>query len=108
MDLRDFSQKSINDLNNDFKKTVFNKADKIEEELKQKEPETYESINDAYNKYSSMSGDSLVDELLKVTKQQKEEGNFDKTQIENTYNMLYPMLNDEQRKKLDSLIKMIL
>ena len=55
-----------------------------------------------------MSGDSLVDELLKVTKQQKEEGNFDKTQIENTYNMLYPMLNDEQRKKLDSLIKMIL
>ena len=107
MDLKEFSEKAISEISGDVKKTVVEKVEKITEEFKQKEPETFENINEAYNKYSAMPEDDLMDELFKVTRAQKEAGTFDEAQIKTTYDTLYPMLNEQQRAKLDQLIKLI-
>ena len=107
MDLKNFSQKTISELTDNVKKTVVDNVEKITEEFKQKEPDTFESINEAYNKYSAMPEGDLIDELIRITKAQKEAGTFDEQELKTTYNTLYPMLNEQQRAKLDQLIKLI-
>jgi uncharacterized protein YjgD (DUF1641 family) len=107
MDLKNFSQKAISEITDNVKKTVVENVEKITEEFKQKEPEHFENINEAYDKYSSMPEGDLIDELIKITKAQKAAGTFDEEQLKITYNALYPMLNEQQRVKLDQLIKLI-
>ena len=111
MNLKDFSNKPIEDLKINRMKNINKKdiedAKKLADDLKQTDANTYKNYEDAINKYSGMEENALMQEFLRVTKEQKENGTLDETQIENTYNMLYPMLNEEQRKNLDNLMKVI-
>jgi catalase len=111
VNLKDFSNKNIEHIKNS-KENASVEPDqkslgKIENEFSQSHPEQYEDIKKAYDKYSNMEEQDLMSELIKTTQAQKEAGTLDEEQIKSTYNMIYPMLNDEQKKKLNELIKVI-
>lgn len=105
MNLSDFSNKSIDELRG--KNKALDDAKKKAENLKQNDPEKLKSVEDAYNHYSKLSQPELMQELLKQTNQQKADGTLDNSQIDNVYNSIAPMLNNEQKKNLDNLINII-
>ena len=48
-----------------------------------------------------------MDELLRVTEQQKQDGTLDSAEIQAAANSILPMLNAEQAKKLNVIISKI-
>lgn len=53
------------------------------------------------------SEEQLTAELLKTVKKSKEEGRFSESEMENFKNTVSPLLNDEQRKKLDEIMLLL-
>lgn len=62
------------------------------------------SYSDLINKYSNKTKQELYDELLKITKEQKERGNLSNSQLVNIYNTMLPMLNETEKENLKKLI----
>lgn len=48
-----------------------------------------------------------MDELLRVTEQQKRDGTLDSAGIQTAANSILPMLNAEQAKKLNAILSKI-
>lgn len=46
-------------------------------------------------------------QLADVAKRMKAQGTFDPQSLENLYNTAYPMLNDEQRRRMRGIIDML-
>lgn len=44
---------------------------------------------------------------MDVARRMKAQGTFDAQSLENLYNNAYPMLNDEQRRRMRSIIDML-
>ena len=103
MNLKDFSQKYTAKIKENVEKTV----EEIEKEVKSENKEEYEEIKSMYEKYNDLSQDELEQELFSMIKTQKENGTFDAQSIQSTYQMLLPMLNDEQRERLEHYMKLI-
>ena len=59
------------------------------------------------DKYKNRSESSLMDELLRVTEQQKQDGTLDSAGIQAAANSILPMLNAEQAKKLNAILSKI-
>jgi hypothetical protein len=55
-------------------------------------------------KYSGMSENELMRELLNATGKQKDEGKFDPDSVKKGVNAIMPMLNAEQKRKLSEII----
>lgn len=66
-----------------------------------------EGINGLINKYAGKDDNELMRELLKVTDEQKRNGSFDRTSIDEAAESILPMLNDEQAKKLHRILNAI-
>jgi hypothetical protein len=111
LNLKDFSNKHISELERDLKKnvdeTIINKARKAGEELKENDPATYKNLEDAVSQYSGMGEDELTNQFLNMVNQQKENGTFDAGGLSQIYNSVYPMLDASQKEKLDKLMKVI-
>ena len=56
------------------------------------------------DRYEGKSEDELMQELLRVTREQKQKGGLDANSIANFKKSLWPMLNDQQRQKLLSIL----
>lgn len=56
------------------------------------------------DKYSGMSEEGLMRELISLTNRQKENGSFDRSSIRKGVETLLPMLDDAQKKKLLGII----
>lgn len=59
---------------------------------------------DLVNKYANKTKQELYEELLKITKEQKEKGNLSSSQLVNIYNTMLPMLNETEKQNLKKLI----
>ena len=59
------------------------------------------------DRYSGKSENELMNELLQVTNQQKMNGTLDTAQIDAAANSILPMLNEEQARKLQSILSRI-
>ena len=55
-------------------------------------------------KYGEMSEEELIKEMLGLIAQKKREGTFDATKIREAANKISPLLTDEQRLKMQSLL----
>jgi hypothetical protein len=104
VNLKEFSSKYVNKVKEKVEKSV----EELESELKEENIEELDNVKSMYNQYSGMSQGELEQELFHMIEQQKKDGTFDKTQLQNTYQMLLPMLNEEQKQKLEHYMKMIL
>ncbi|PKK95862.1 MAG: hypothetical protein CVV59_01520 [Tenericutes bacterium HGW-Tenericutes-4] len=104
MNLKEFSNKYVKKVKENVEKTV----DELEEKLKEENIDEFDDVKSMYDKYSGMPKGDLENELFETIKTQKENGTFNKAQIESTYQMLQPMLNQEQRERLEHYMKMIL
>lgn len=61
-------------------------------------------INDALNTYRSKSEAELMDTLKAMTDEERKSGNMDDTKLDEIYQMLYPMLTDAQRLKMEQVL----
>lgn len=64
-------------------------------------------LKDKINTYQNMTEKQLQAELFKEVSRQKQNGTFSLQRIEEVKNKLLPMLTEEQRQKLEGLIKML-
>lgn len=64
-----------------------------------------DSINEFAKKYEGKSENELVAEILKEANRRRKNGTLTNADIDKFYSMLYPMLNDSQRKQLDKIVK---
>lgn len=71
------------------------------------DPRTEADIGRLVDKYKNRSVSSLMDELLRVTEQQKRDGTLDSAEIQAAANSILPMLNAEQAKKLNAILSKI-
>lgn len=65
------------------------------------------AVNDIVNEYDGKGEDELMDELLRITAQQKKEGSFDTSAMLATANSIKPMLTPQQAKKLDMIMALL-
>ena len=61
-------------------------------------------INDALNTYRNKSEAELMDTLTAMTDEERKNGNMDDTKLDEIYQMLYPMLSDAQRLKMEQVL----
>ncbi len=61
-------------------------------------------INDALNTYRNKSEAELMDTLKAMTDEERKSGNMDDTKLDEIYQMLYPMLSDAQRRKMEQVL----
>lgn len=66
---------------------------------------TEADIGKLVDKYKNSSESALMEELLRVTSQQKQDGSFDATGMYAAANSILPMLNAEQAQKLNDILK---
>lgn len=62
-------------------------------------------IEDLYQKYSQMNYDELMAEFLKVSQQEKMNGNLSADSIQNIKDTLSPYLSSEAKAKMEDLTK---
>ena len=65
------------------------------------------NYEDLVNKYKNKSSSELYEELISVAKTEKAKGNLNKSQLNNIYNTLSPMMNEQERENLKKLIDII-
>lgn len=63
-------------------------------------------VRDRIDEYLGKSEDQLMSELSATVARMKKEGSFDPAALENLYNTASPFLNDEQRRRMRSIIEM--
>lgn len=78
------------------------KASKTIDEEKLKD-----NISDTYNKYKDLNQNDLMNEFLKVSREQKRNGSLNENNMQNLIKQLSPFLNDEQKEKLKDLLNKI-
>lgn len=66
-----------------------------------------EKLKNTAKKYEGKSEDELMGEILKQVAAGKSSGQLKNSDIEDFYKKVSPMLNREQRKKLDTIINKI-
>ena len=60
-----------------------------------------------FEKYKNYSHNDLMSEFIKKTTELKNKGELTQERVNEIYNTLMPMLNEEQKKNLSDLLKMI-
>ena len=63
-----------------------------------------QTLKKQMGQYEGKSEDELMRELLRVTREEKQKGKLDANSVANIKNSIWPMLNDQQRKKLLSIL----
>ncbi len=78
-----------------------------QEELDKTKQDYGDLIDLFLNKYGKMDEDELIAEMLKLIEKKKQEGTYDKNQIQELVSKVAIFLNDEQRAKMEDLLKII-
>lgn len=83
------------------------KEEKIKTEEVKNEKVNENDIKKMIDDRSEKSEEELMAELKSEVKKNKEQGKFSNAEIENFKKTVLPFLNDEQKSKLDEIIKII-
>ena len=106
MDIRNFN--NTNDIN-DFVEQV------SKEQLSSEEQSKFEDLKGKYgadidnliDRFNGMSEGELITEVFKIINEKKRNGTFNPDEIDQLANIIAPMLNAEQRQKMQQLIDLI-
>ena len=95
----------------DFLNTEINDNNKINEKISEKKFENNSNIDtknveDLINKYSTYSEKELMQELIKLSNEKKQNGTLNQD-LNNFSNVLRPYLNEEQKSKMNDLFNKI-
>ena len=77
------------------------------EKIKEDNPETVNNVEEQIKKYENLSQAELMQEFIKESKKQKQNGNLDRDKMENIKSTLLPFLNSNQQKQLDYLMGIV-
>lgn len=77
------------------------------EKIKEDNPETVNNVEEQLKKYENLSQAELMQEFIKESKKQKQNGNLDRDKMENIKSTLLPFLNGNQQKQLDYLMGIV-
>ena len=69
------------------------------EKIKEDNPETVNNVEEQLKKYENLSQAELMQEFIKESKKQKQNGNLDRDKMENIKSTLLPFLNSNQQKQ---------
>ena len=61
-------------------------------------------LNEQYEAYRNQSSGELMETLLRLTAEQKQNGEMTEGKMEEIYRMLSPMLSDSQRMRMKEII----
>ena len=64
-------------------------------------------VKETFDKYSKLSSNQLMSELLSEVNRQKRDGTFSFSELAQKIDSIRPMLSDQQIKNLDNLLKQI-
>lgn len=95
MDLK--SMKGLKTLKNDQAKLT-----QLQNEL---DPNSLKQVEDVVSQYYGKDENELFGELSRISREQREAGNLNDSQIDNIVSTIAPMLNEEQRDRLLSITK---
>ena len=68
---------------------------------------THDDLQKIIDEYSGLSEDRLMSEFLKLTLEKKRRGELSNSELEVLRNTLMPMLNNEQKIKLNQILEMV-
>ncbi|MCL2861834.1 MAG: hypothetical protein FWE22_05440 [Firmicutes bacterium] len=88
----------------------FNKSNFNEESIKKLAGdvgEAEEKVQEAFEKYSKLDEDGLINELVKKVRSQRENGTYDGEQMSASVEFLRPHLSQTQYEKLRNLITLL-
>jgi len=85
----------------------FNSKNKEQNEKRHEESKSSSAINDAFEKYSGMNENALIEQLVLQIKSSKENGTYDASQMKYYIQMLSPHLSANQKEKLDNVLRII-
>ena len=77
------------------------------EKIKEDNPEAVNNVEEQLKKYENLSQAELMQEFIKESKNQKQNGNLDRDKMENIKSTLLPFLNTNQQKQLDYLMGIV-
>lgn len=66
-----------------------------------------ENLTQMINKYSAYGKDELMKEFLKLTLEKKRRNELSPEMMSNLKNILYPMLTEEQKRNLNTILEMV-
>ena len=76
-----------------------------EKDLTPEQRRQFEAMKNTAAKYRGRSEDELMRELKQTVQKDKAAGTLTDKKMENFQNKISPMLNEQQRKKLDKIMK---
>jgi hypothetical protein len=62
------------------------------------------NINEQYEAYRNKTGDELMETLIRLTAEQKRNGEMSESKMEEIYRMLAPMLSEHQKARMREII----
>ena len=77
------------------------------EKIKEDNAETVNNVEEQLKKYENLSQAELMQEFIKESKKQKQNGNLDRDKMENIKSTLRPFLNSNPQKQLDYLMGIV-
>lgn len=66
-----------------------------------------QDIDELMSQYGNKTDDELMEELISVTKQQKQDGIFNEADLSLMQEFLMPMLDDAQAERLQQILEAI-
>ncbi len=70
-------------------------------------PENFAGMEQMVQQYQTKSEGELMEELRRITGQQRADGSLDSNQMRNMAAKLAPMLTPEQQKRMDEILRSI-
>lgn len=64
-----------------------------------------DNVRDFAKQYEGKSENELIAAILKEANRRRKNGTLTNADIDKFYSMLYPMINDAQRKQLDKIVQ---
>jgi len=75
--------------------------------LQDKEETSEDNIRRTAEKYANKSEDELLAEIMRLATENKRNGSLSEAQFDEFERNVMPMLNAEQRKRMESVLKML-
>lgn len=76
-------------------------------DLSDKEMGDVDRLTEVAKQYEGKSEGELMGELFKMADQGRKDGSFNNEMLDTFYRSMAPMMNGDQKKKLDSLMKQL-
>ena len=105
MNIKDFNNTDINKFVYDAKEN--NLDDNQQQALDELKQHYGPQIDEMIGKFQNMSEAELITEVFKIINEKKKNGTFNPNDIDNLAKMISPLLNDEQKRKMEQLIQLI-